>query len=117
RTYTSWGIPHQQSLTLLTTGLSVPAPTRAAGEAGLKSMSNTNSVPWPVGLPERADVRLSAEHAPMEFHQPHSLHVGARSASAAGYGDTTVHLHDTLYGVRQGMVEAAWPVAGRGKTR
>jgi hypothetical protein len=33
----------------------------------------------------------------------------------AGYGDTTVHLHDTLHGVRGGIVEAEWPVLARGK--
>ena len=32
-----------------------------------------------------------------------------------GYGDETVCLHDTLYGVRHGVVETAWPIAGRGK--
>ena len=34
-----------------------------------------------------------------------------------GYGDATVFLHDRLYGMRQGTVEAVWDVAGRGKLR
>jgi len=34
-----------------------------------------------------------------------------------GYGDSTVFLHDILYGVRDGIVEAAWPILGRGKLR
>ena len=34
-----------------------------------------------------------------------------------GYTDTTVHLHEELYAVRDGRVEAVWPVLGRGKLR
>jgi hypothetical protein len=26
-----------------------------------------------------------------------------------------VHLHDTMYGVRNGRVETVWPVAARGR--
>ena len=32
-----------------------------------------------------------------------------------GYGDITVFMHDVLYGVRDGVVETEWPIAGRGK--
>ncbi len=31
------------------------------------------------------------------------------------YGDSTVFLHDRLYGVRAGRVEAIWEIQGRGK--
>ena len=34
-----------------------------------------------------------------------------------GYGDTTVFLHDKLYGVRDGRVEVVWDIQGRGKLR
>jgi hypothetical protein len=34
-----------------------------------------------------------------------------------GYGDSTLFLHDELYGVRDGRVETAWAILGRGKTR
>jgi hypothetical protein len=34
-----------------------------------------------------------------------------------GYSDATVLLHETLYGVRNGIVETAWVVQGRGKIR
>ena len=32
-----------------------------------------------------------------------------------GYGDVTVFMHDVLYGVRDGIVETEWAIAGRGK--
>ena len=31
------------------------------------------------------------------------------------YTDQAVHLHETLFGVRDGVVVAAWPVQGRGR--
>ena len=34
-----------------------------------------------------------------------------------GYGDETVCLHDTLYGIRAGVVETAWSIQARGKMR
>jgi D-serine deaminase-like pyridoxal phosphate-dependent protein len=43
--------------------------------------------------------------------------VGDRVEFVAGYCDSTLFLHDELYGVRDGRVEAVWPIAGRGKTR
>ena len=48
-----------------------------------------------------------------------AMETGLLAKQAAGsvlvsYGDTTVHLHDTLHGVRGGIVEAEWPVLARG---
>jgi D-serine deaminase-like pyridoxal phosphate-dependent protein len=34
-----------------------------------------------------------------------------------GHGCTTVNLHDHLYAMRAGRLEAIWPVAARGKVR
>jgi D-serine deaminase-like pyridoxal phosphate-dependent protein len=116
-TYASWGVDHDYALTLLATVISTPTPTRAVVDAGKKSMSSDSKVPMPKGLTGVTSVGLSAEHGRIEFDQPHGLRVGDKVEFVVGYGDTTVHLHDTLYGVREGIVEAAWPVAGRGRTR
>jgi len=35
----------------------------------------------------------------------------------SGYCDSTVCLHDELYGVRAGRLEVIWPILGRGKLR
>jgi hypothetical protein len=43
------------------------------------------------------------------------LKVGDPLEFVVGYTDTTVHLHETMFGVRKGRVEVAWPVAGRGR--
>jgi D-serine deaminase-like pyridoxal phosphate-dependent protein len=63
-------------------------------------------------------VRVSAEHAAIELVEPADVpRVGDRVEFVAGYCDSTLFLHDELYGVRDGLVEAVWPIAGRGKTR
>jgi D-serine deaminase-like pyridoxal phosphate-dependent protein len=116
-TYESYGVQHDRALTLLATVISVPTPTRAVLDAGKKSMSSDSQRPWPKNVEGVTDVRLSAEHARVEFDRPHDLRVGDTIEFVVGYGDTTVHLHDVLYGVRNGKVEAVWPVAGRGRTR
>ena len=41
--------------------------------------------------------------------------VGDRLEFIAGYSDTTVFLHDTIYATRNGVVEAVWPLLGRGR--
>ena len=41
--------------------------------------------------------------------------MGDRIKIRVNYTDQAVHLHDTLFGVRDGKVIAAWTVQGRGK--
>ena len=43
--------------------------------------------------------------------------MGDKIELIVGYGDVTVALHDELYGIRNGCVEAAWPILARGKLR
>jgi D-serine deaminase-like pyridoxal phosphate-dependent protein len=116
-TYESYGVDHQRALTLATSVISVPLPTRVVVDAGMKSLSTDHALPWPADLDGVTAVRLSAEHTRLEFDRPTSLRVGDRVTFVVGYSDTTVHLHDFLYGVRDGRVEVVWPIAGRGKTR
>ena len=40
---------------------------------------------------------------------------GMGRCGVVGYSDSTVFLHDVLYGTRNGVVQAAWEIAGRGK--
>lgn len=117
RLYASWGVDHERALTLLTTVISVPTPTRVVVDAGKKSMSTDMYQPWPEGLDDIASVACSAEHTRIEFQSPTSLRIGDQVEFVVGYSDTTVNLNDTLYGVRDGRVEAVWPIAGRGRTR
>jgi 3-hydroxy-D-aspartate aldolase len=74
-------------------------------------------LPAPRDVGEVQRVALSAEHATIELAEPRPRPaVGDTVEFVAGYSDATVFLHDTMYGVRGGRVETAWPVLGRGMT-
>ena len=112
---THYGIEHPYAMTLMTTVTSRPNPTRIVCDAGKKAMSGDAALPQPL-VEHVKSVRLSAEHATIELERPNrELRVGDPLEFVVGYTDTTVHLHEIMYGVRNGRVEAAWPIAGRGK--
>ena len=61
-------------------------------------------------------VSMSAEHGTVALDRPSdSLRVGDFIDFIVGYGDNTLCLHDEIVGVRDGRVEAIWPVSARGK--
>jgi D-serine deaminase-like pyridoxal phosphate-dependent protein len=63
-------------------------------------------------------VRLSAEHVTVELEGPNDdIRVGDPLEFVVGYTDTTIHLHDVMYGIRGGRVEIVWPIWGRGRSR
>jgi D-serine deaminase-like pyridoxal phosphate-dependent protein len=114
----SMGVDHEQAATILATVTSRPTPTRIICDAGKKTMSSDAAPPRPLLDAPVQSVSLSAEHARIELESP-SLRpeVGAKIEFVVGYTDTTVHLHEELYAIRDGRVEAVWPVVGRGKLR
>jgi D-serine deaminase-like pyridoxal phosphate-dependent protein len=114
--YTELGVTTEPALTVLSTVTSRPAPRTVTTDAGKKTMSMDVALPRPLGL-EAVSVRLSAEHATIELKEPSSLRVGDQVEWFVGYADTTVHLHDEVHCIRNGRVEAVWPVAGRGRIR
>lgn len=112
----SFGIDHPMAMTVLSTVISRPTPTRIVTDSGFKSLSTQNAMPEPKSVAGVSGVRMSAEHGVIELEAPNTeVRVGDRLEWYVGYTDATVVLHDTLYGVRKGIVEAAWPILGRGK--
>lgn len=113
-----FNVDHPYALTVMTTVTSRPTPQRVICDAGKKTMSSDASVPQPIGLDHVRSARLSAEHATIELDEPNTaLRVGDRLEWVVGYSDTTVHLHDDIYAVKNGRIEAVWPIVGRGKLR
>jgi D-serine deaminase-like pyridoxal phosphate-dependent protein len=113
-----FGVEGEFALTVMTTVISRPTPTRLVVDAGKKTMSSDAAVPRPIGLPGVQSVALSAEHGTVVLDAPSATpRVGDRLEFIVGYSDTTVFLHDELYAVRDGRVEAVWPILGRGKLR
>jgi D-serine deaminase-like pyridoxal phosphate-dependent protein len=81
-------------------------------------MSSDAAVPRPILDVPVKSVSLSAEHATIVLAEPSSTpRIGDTIEFVVGYTDTTTMLHDELYAVRDGRVEAVWPVLGRGKFR
>ncbi len=112
-----YGVQHEYALSILTTVISRPTPTRIVCDAGWKAMARFPALPEPLDVGEVKSLNLSAEHATIELATPRSIPgVGDRVEFVAGYSDSTVFLHDDLYGVRNGRLEVIWPILGRGKT-
>jgi D-serine deaminase-like pyridoxal phosphate-dependent protein len=115
---TQFGIDHPYALTVMTTVISRPNPKRIVCDAGKKTMSSDAAMPQPIGVGRVTASRVSAEHITLDLAEPaEQPGVGDTLEFVAGYSDTTVHLHDTLYGVRDGKIEIAWPILGRGRTQ
>jgi len=117
-TYTSWGVPTRQALFVHSVVTSRPAPNRIIIDAGFKTLPGWINQPAPIGIPNVADIVSSAEHGIITLAKDdESIAVGDRFDFIPGYGDTTVFLHDHLYAIRDGIVEAVWPLLARGKLR
>lgn len=112
-----FGVEHPYALTIMTTVISRPTPTRLVCDAGRKTMSWDAGMPTPIGVEFEA-VRLSAEHARVDLKTPSDTpRVGDKLEWIVGYSDTTVLLHDEMVGTRNDVVEVVWPILGRGKLR
>lgn len=113
-----FGIPSEQeyALTVLSTVTSRPTPRRIIFDAGKKTVSTDTMAPRPLGISGVASISLSAEHGKIELEASSgSPVIGEKIELIAGYGDTTVVLHDALYGIRDGLVEVVWPLLARGR--
>lgn len=113
--YNAFGIPHPHSMTVLSTVISRPTATRVVTDAGFKSLGTAQQIPEPKGFPGIKG-RFSAEHGTFDLPEgAKPPKVGDLIEWYVGYTDATVPLHDVMYAVRKGRVEAAWPILGRGK--
>lgn len=121
QSYQAWGVALEPSLFLRTRVTSRPAPDRLICDAGFKTHTRGFNSPKPTAFAAQSVV-LSAEHGIVTLQDNgngvnDSLKVGTTFDLMPGYGDATVYLHDTLYGVRDGIVETVWDIAARGKLR
>lgn len=113
-----YGVEHEFAMTMMTTVVSRPTPTRIICDAGKKTMSSDAAPPRPLDVGAVARVGLSAEHGSIHLEEPNtSIKVGDKIEWIVGYSDTTTFLHDEMYATRDGVVEQVWPILGRGKLR
>ena len=95
-----------------------PIPERMILDGGFKTIPAWPGEPIPLGLDNVAGIKTSAEHMIINLSVPNdTVKVGDAFDFIVGYTDATTFLHDYLYGMRNDVVEAVWPVAARGKLR
>ena len=59
---------------------------------------------------------LNAEHGLLELSRPDiPIRYGQKVDFIVGYADYTVNLHDQIFAVRNGTIEAVWDIAARGR--
>ncbi|MDQ3043940.1 MAG: DSD1 family PLP-dependent enzyme [Chloroflexota bacterium] len=113
--YRALGVDLVPALTLRVGVCSRPAPDRVIIDAGRKAVDPSNRPPEVRGL-EAIGIAFSAEHGALTLAQESETpRVGDRLDLEIGYSDQAVHLHETLYAARGGIIEAVWPTSARGK--
>jgi D-serine deaminase-like pyridoxal phosphate-dependent protein len=107
------------ALTVLTTVISAPTDDRAIVDAGSKTMAmDTARNPVPKRRDDLEYFNASEEHGWIDTSDADGeLAVGDRLEFIIPHVCTTVNLHDTLVGVRDGVVEDVWDVQARGKVK
>ncbi len=105
----------EHSLFVLASVISVPTKDRAIVDAGLKSYSGEKGPPWVHGLEDVELTNISDEHGRLKIGpKAKRLRLGQKVMLIPGHCDPTVNLHDWYVGIRNGRVEALWPVSARG---
>jgi D-serine deaminase-like pyridoxal phosphate-dependent protein len=104
----------EHALFVKTTVMSRPSDDRAVVDAGLKASSVDSGMPavW-----QRNGVRYlkaSDEHGVLATEDGAAVALGDQLLLVPGHCDPTVNLYDELICMRNGMVEAVWPVSARG---
>jgi len=111
---TGAGPAFEHALFVLAEVMSVPAPGRAVCDAGLKALAMDSGPPRIMDREGLAWRGASDEHGILD-DPGETLAVGDRLRLIPGHCDPTCNLHDWYVGLRDGRVEALWPVTARGK--
>ncbi|MDA1280215.1 MAG: DSD1 family PLP-dependent enzyme [Chloroflexi bacterium] len=107
------------ALSVLSTVISRQKQDVAIVDMGLKSISIDRGLAEVISPPGASIIKHSEEHTAVRLSDAASqrLKVGDKVQARPTHGDTTINLHDYYFGVRNGKLEAAIPIPGRGKFR
>lgn len=115
--YRETGIDFGCALTLLATVVSLHLPDRIITDAGIKTITAEFGLPKVKGLEELEVIGLNEEHGKLRTKTGISpVKIGDKIELIPGHGCTTINLHDRYYAVRNGKVEAVFPILARGKS-
>ena len=111
----TWYAPYapnfRLALSVLTTVISKTNDARLVLDAGVKAISGERGLPSVKGMPNLKLKALHAEHAPIEILGPvANVEVGEKLELAVQYHDGTIHLHDRMYGMRNGSMERIFSI-------
>lgn len=109
-------VSFQAALFCLAAVVSNRGPERLIIDAGLKALT-TDYGPSRLIDPAGTYKPAGEEHGRLFLDGGGVLPVGSRVRLQPSHCCTTMNLHDWLYGVRDGRVEAVWRVTGRGAFR
>jgi D-serine deaminase-like pyridoxal phosphate-dependent protein len=106
------------ALTVIATVVSVPEPTRAVVDAGLKAFSTDK--PFPPEAVERPGIEYEFagdEHGRLSLRDPdRPARLGERIEFFPPHCDPTINLYDRIHAMRGDRVEAVWTIAARGRS-
>ena len=105
--------------TVVSTVISKPSEERAVVDAGSKTLSmDKPQRPVPKHRDDIEYVNSSEEHGWLDIAEcADPIEVGDRIEFIVPHVCTTINLHDTIVGIRNGRVEELWDVQARGKVR
>ncbi|WP_228546392.1 alanine racemase [Halegenticoccus tardaugens] len=105
--------------TVISTVISKPSEDRAIVDAGSKSLSmDKPQYPVPKHRDDIKYVNASEEHGWIDTTEcSDPVDIGDRIEFIVPHVCTTINLHDTIVGVRDGCVEELWDVQARGKVK
>ena len=105
----------EHSLFILTAVMSCRSRDYALVDAGTKAANVDIAMPLVCELPGAMYSRPSDEHGVLDLSpEAGSVRLGQKLRMIPGHCDPTVNLHDWIVCIRNGAVEAVWPVSGRG---
>jgi len=107
------------ALTVLATVVSRPTADRAVLDLGRKAIGTDHGTPYLKAYRHDAEFKgFSEEHTTLSISgAARDLRPGDTVEIVPGHGCTTVNLYDRYHAMRGGVVEAIWPVAGRGRAQ
>jgi D-serine deaminase-like pyridoxal phosphate-dependent protein len=110
------GVDFKFGLTVLATVVSSRSEDHAIVDAGLKAITRDFGMPLVLDPPGWEVAGLSEEHGGLQRVGGEPLRVGDRVRIVPNHGCTTINLHDEYCVIRDGCLQAVWPIAARGKT-
>lgn len=104
------------TLSVLTTVISRPNPSRVTVDAGQKKLSSDAGLPLVKHCDVMRFVALNEEHGILEAtDSAAAVRVGDHLEVIPSHGGTTINLFEKMYGVRGEKVETVFEISGRGK--